>query len=67
MSEAWEGGGDEAGCPEADMDGNGMDCEVDGCPAQPEDLDGFEDEDGCPEGGGPPAAEPETPRHRRGR
>ncbi len=33
----------------ADSDGDGVVDEVDRCPATPEDLDGFEDEDGCPE------------------
>jgi outer membrane protein OmpA-like peptidoglycan-associated protein len=33
----------------ADADGDGIPDEVDRCPATPEDLDGFEDEDGCPE------------------
>ncbi len=40
------------GCPvEApkDRDGDGVPDGVDRCPDQPEDLDGFQDEDGCPE------------------
>ena len=32
-----------------DTDGDGLRDSVDGCPAQPEDEDGFADEDGCPE------------------
>ncbi len=35
------------GCP--DKDGDGIPDHLDGCPDQPEDLDGFEDEDGCPD------------------
>ncbi len=33
----------------ADRDGDGMLDADDGCPADPEDLDGFKDADGCPE------------------
>ncbi len=32
-----------------DSDGDGMPDDVDGCPSEAEDLDGFADEDGCPE------------------
>ena len=32
-----------------DMDGDGLLDNVDKCPADPEDKDGFEDEDGCPD------------------
>ena len=32
-----------------DSDGDGLRDSVDGCPSQPEDEDGFADEDGCPE------------------
>lgn len=32
-----------------DMDGDGVEDDVDGCPEIPEDRDGFEDSDGCPE------------------
>ena len=32
-----------------DIDGDGIDNDVDECPEQPEDLDGFQDEDGCPD------------------
>jgi hypothetical protein len=32
-----------------DRDGDGIPNSVDGCPDEPEDKDGFEDEDGCPE------------------
>lgn len=33
----------------ADRDGDGIPDNVDQCPDQPEDLDGYEDDDGCPE------------------
>jgi outer membrane protein OmpA-like peptidoglycan-associated protein len=32
-----------------DRDGDGLKDDVDQCPDEPEDFDGFEDEDGCPE------------------
>lgn len=32
-----------------DSDGDGLYDRVDDCPAEPEDFDGFEDDDGCPE------------------
>ncbi len=32
-----------------DRDGDGLKDDADRCPAEPEDRDGFEDEDGCPE------------------
>ncbi len=34
-------------CPELDLDRDGIKNAADRCPAEPEDLDGFEDEDGC--------------------
>jgi outer membrane protein OmpA-like peptidoglycan-associated protein len=34
---------------EWDVDGDGIDNEADACSDQPEDRDGFEDEDGCPD------------------
>jgi OOP family OmpA-OmpF porin len=40
------------GCPlvaAADRDGDGIPDDVDRCPDQPEDYDGFQDSDGCPE------------------
>src|SRR5690606_21141679 len=37
------------GCPVVDQDGDGMNDATDQCPTQPEDVDGFEDEDGCPD------------------
>lgn len=38
------------GCPLViDTDGDGIPDDVDRCPADPEDVDGFEDEDGCPD------------------
>jgi len=36
--------------PPADSDGDGLLDTMDGCPNQPEDFDGVEDDDGCPEG-----------------
>lgn len=33
----------------SDTDGDGIDDHVDRCPRRPEDFDGFEDEDGCPD------------------
>jgi outer membrane protein OmpA-like peptidoglycan-associated protein len=39
-----------AGCPEArDSDGDGTSDDIDRCPLDPEDEDGFQDEDGCPD------------------
>ena len=35
--------------PPDDTDGDGLDDEVDQCPNQPEDPDGFQDQDGCPD------------------
>ena len=35
--------------PVGDTDGDGLNDDVDGCPEEPEDADGFEDEDGCPD------------------
>ena len=37
------------GCPVKDRDGDGIQDDVDKCPDQPEDKDGFQDEDGCPD------------------
>lgn len=33
----------------ADLDGDGIPDDSDQCPDQPEDFDGFQDEDGCPD------------------
>ncbi len=38
-----------ADCPDLDLDGDGVRNGVDQCPTEPEDRDGFEDEDGCPD------------------
>ncbi len=35
--------------PPPDTDGDGIVDERDACPSEPEDMDGFEDEDGCPD------------------
>jgi outer membrane protein OmpA-like peptidoglycan-associated protein len=38
------------GCPVAkDTDGDGLPDDIDRCPLDPEDKDGFQDEDGCPD------------------
>jgi OOP family OmpA-OmpF porin len=38
------------GCPDVkDSDGDGTPDDIDRCPLDPEDLDGFQDEDGCPD------------------
>jgi hypothetical protein len=39
--------------PGEDRDGDGIEDIFDVCLDDPEDLDGFDDEDGCPEPGGP--------------
>ncbi|MFI5297760.1 MAG: thrombospondin type 3 repeat-containing protein, partial [Polyangiales bacterium] len=41
------------GCPDPDTDGDGIPDRLDKCPDKPEDLNGYEDTDGCPEGGPP--------------
>ena len=41
------GPAEHSGCP--DRDGDGVYDNVDKCPDEPEDIDGFEDEDGCPD------------------
>jgi outer membrane protein OmpA-like peptidoglycan-associated protein len=37
------------GCPIQDRDGDGIPDNVDKCPDEPEDYDGFQDQDGCPD------------------
>jgi outer membrane protein OmpA-like peptidoglycan-associated protein len=37
------------GCPVVDRDGDGVPDSKDKCPDEPEDKDGFQDEDGCPD------------------
>jgi outer membrane protein OmpA-like peptidoglycan-associated protein len=37
------------GCPVLDRDGDGVNDDVDKCPNEPEDKDGFQDDDGCPD------------------
>jgi outer membrane protein OmpA-like peptidoglycan-associated protein len=38
-----------AACPELDFDADGLANAVDQCPRDPEDSDGFQDDDGCPD------------------
>ena len=42
-------GGGGGGFGRADRDGDGIPDAVDACPDEPEDKDGFQDEDGCPD------------------
>jgi outer membrane protein OmpA-like peptidoglycan-associated protein len=37
------------GCPDTDKDADGIPDRLDACPEQPEDKDGWQDEDGCPD------------------
>jgi outer membrane protein OmpA-like peptidoglycan-associated protein len=52
---AWGLAGSDAGPPEpepppvVDSDGDGIPDAKDACPSEPEDKDGFEDQDGCPD------------------
>jgi len=47
---AQAGGRETQGCPVAkDSDGDGTPDDIDRCPLDPEDQDGFQDEDGCPD------------------
>jgi OmpA-OmpF porin, OOP family len=59
-------GGPRPGCPPRDSDGDGIPDDRDACPEQPEDRDGFQDEDGCPDpdddGDGIPDDEDACPR-----
>lgn len=56
---------DPALCPELDADQDGIINRLDQCPLEPEDFDGFEDEDGCPDldndGDGIPDTEDQCP------
>lgn len=45
------GSANNAGCPEPDIDDDGLSDARDVCPDEPETLNGFEDEDGCPDAG----------------
>ncbi|MEB2310772.1 MAG: hypothetical protein OZ921_18320 [Sorangiineae bacterium] len=46
------------GCPSPDQDGDTFDDAVDECPDRPEDFNGFEDDDGCPDSDRAGAARP---------
>jgi outer membrane protein OmpA-like peptidoglycan-associated protein len=49
---AWAPGRDQQATDQwdsSDRDGDGIPNELDKCPDEPEDVDGFEDEDGCPD------------------
>jgi len=46
--------------PPADSDGDGIPDSSDDCPADPENINGFEDTDGCPDTA-PPTSDPTTP------
>jgi outer membrane protein OmpA-like peptidoglycan-associated protein len=43
------GGTNPDGCPTRDRDGDGIADGVDKCPDQPETINGFQDDDGCPD------------------
>lgn len=45
------GSPDMAGCPNRDTDGDGIGDDLDRCPYDAEDVDGDQDEDGCPDEG----------------
>ncbi|MEM9696514.1 MAG: OmpA family protein, partial [Myxococcota bacterium] len=47
--------------PSDDRDGDGIRDAIDGCPERPEDIDGFEDEDGCPDADPPQPVEMPPP------
>ncbi|MEM1028761.1 MAG: OmpA family protein [Myxococcota bacterium] len=47
--------------PSDDRDGDGIRDAIDGCPDRPEDIDGFEDEDGCPDADPPQPVEMPPP------
>ncbi|HVH43175.1 MAG TPA: OmpA family protein [Labilithrix sp.] len=49
------------GCPDKDRDGDGIVDRLDKCADQPETVNGFQDEDGCPDEAPKPAAKPAIP------
>lgn len=49
LRRSWQGGNEIVRNPNGDMDNDGIPDSIDKCPAIPEDKDGFEDEDGCPD------------------
>jgi len=44
-----EPGPSPSGCPDKDIDGDGLVGEADKCPKKPENRNGFQDSDGCPD------------------
>jgi outer membrane protein OmpA-like peptidoglycan-associated protein len=51
MAEDKDGFQDNDGCLDLDNDGDGINDEVDDCPAKPEVINGTTDDDGCPDNG----------------
>jgi len=49
INHSWQGGGNTKKSPRLDSDGDGIIDSLDKCPNVPEDFDGFEDADGCPD------------------
>jgi len=49
LGRSWHGGNEIAHNPNADQDNDGIPDTLDKCPTAPEDKDGFEDDDGCPD------------------
>jgi outer membrane protein OmpA-like peptidoglycan-associated protein len=45
----------------SDRDGDGIPDALDACPDEAEDIDGYQDEDGCPDGGAPGARVADSP------
>jgi outer membrane protein OmpA-like peptidoglycan-associated protein len=49
LGHSWQGGNNLVRTPSGDQDNDGIPDSIDKCPTAPEDKDGFEDEDGCPD------------------
>jgi outer membrane protein OmpA-like peptidoglycan-associated protein len=49
LGRTWRGGNDIVRNPKGDMDNDGITDKLDKCPNIPEDKDGFEDDNGCPD------------------